>query len=156
MQWSFANSLLLRKQVKITVLSCSSFLWLNFDNLPQYFHQLTKSFPLPPWPWADLQQTHRLSSNSALKLNSISGKLSSVNSSLRTNESTLDYSVNSWVWVHPHELNVNSSADRQFSLFAQTIFSFWIPFLCTEWGEMRECWMNPWVHIEFTQLTLSS
>ena len=44
---------------------------------------------------ADLQPTHRLSSNSALKLDSISGKLLSVNSSLRTNESTLDYSVNS-------------------------------------------------------------
>ena len=97
-----------------------------------------------------------LSWKSPLKLNSISGKHSSVNSSLRTNESTLDYSVNSWIWVHPYELNINSSAGIQLSLFAQTIFSFWITFFCTEWGEMRECWMNPWVHIEFIQLTLSS
>ena len=34
-------------------------------------------------------------------------------------------------------------------IYRQTIFSFWKSFLCTEWGEMRECWMNPWVHIEF-------
>jgi len=76
---------------------------------------------------ADLLQTHRLSLNSALKLDSMSGKLSNVNSSLRTNESTLDYSVNSWVWVYPHDLNVNSSAGRQFSLFLQIITSCVLP-----------------------------
>ena len=45
----------------------------------------------------------------------------------------------------------------------QTIFSFCTDnflflydIFCTEWGEIREFWKNPWVYIEFTKLTLSS
>ena len=47
---------------------------------------------------------------------------------------------------------VNSSAGRQFSLFFQTNFSFWITFFCTEWGDMRKFWMNPRVHNEFSHV----
>ena len=45
----------------------------------------------------------------------------------------------------------------------QTIFSFCTDnflflydIFCTEWGEIREFWKNPWVYNEFTKLTLSS